>query len=73
MDVVLWGMHRTKEQGGLGLCLEILTLQVVGGRRIIVRILEEKVLVLSSRENGLPLEGTRHDQGEKFNPPVCSF
>lgn len=68
--MVLRGMHRAKEQGGPGLCLEIL---VLGGKRIIVGILEEKALVLSSRESGLLQEDTSHDQGQKFNPPVCSF
>lgn len=51
VGVLLGGIHRAKRQGGLRLCLEIL---VVGGRRIIWGILEEKVWVVSSRNLGSP-------------------
>lgn len=40
--MVLGGAHRCKGQGGLGLCLEILALQLVRGRLIIWGILEEE-------------------------------
>lgn len=74
--MALGGIHRAKGQDGLGLCLEILALQVVGRRRINFGVLE--VCVLGSRKPGLPWEGTRHDQRENFllililNSPVAT-